>query len=552
MSVHRRLLLAQLLASASAFALSREAFAQNVAYTYDGLGRVTSVTNPDGATIRYTYDAAGNRTQVVQAEGTGQPTGAFYPSLSSVNAGASVTLYWTSANATSASIDNGVGAVTPVAGGSVSVSPTATTTYTLTLTGPGGQTTLQTTVAVAPGGTFSASPSGIPEGGATTLSWTSGAATSASIDNGVGAITPVAGGSVSVSPATTTTYTLTLNGPGGQTMLQTPVTVHPPPDGTFEAESWVIGTGGSSTLSWTSENATSASINNGVGSVTPVAGGSVSVSPASTTTYTLTLNGPGGQKTLQTTVTVNADFNQTIAVTGTGPVNLRTLAQAAGYDGLRNAVVTFQLGSGVTISGASGGGAGIDTGLWPPSGFAISLALQVSGKAYGGGGLGGAGSDTNVYTAGPGGDAISCRENIVITVNAGGEVKAGGGGGAGGGGWMIKTGEGVWEPYRQGGGGGGGFPNGAGGPGVNNGSNGTTSGGGSGGAASSGMRPSGAGGNGGGAASAGASGSVASGTETTSFNKTSPGVAGAPGFAVRKNGKTVTVTNNGTVTGTVS
>ncbi len=552
MPVQRRMLLAQLLAGVSTLALSSTAFAQNVIYTYDSLGRVTSVTNPDGSTIRYTYDPAGNRTQVVQAASTGQPVGAFYPSLSSIRSGTSVTLYWSSANATSASIDNGVGSVTPVASGSVSVSPTTTTTYTLTLTGAGGQTTLQTTVAVAPGGTLSASPSAIQEGASTTLSWTSAAATSASIDNGVGNVTPVSGGSVSVSPDVTTTYTLTLNGPGGQTMLPTTVTVYPPPTGTFEADSWVIGTGRSTTLRWKSENATSASINNGVGSVAPVAEGSVVVSPASTTTYTLTLSNPGGQITLQTTVTVNSDFNQTIAVTGTGPVNLRTLAQTAGFDGLRNAVVTFQLGSGVTITGAPGGGTGIDTGLWPSDDFGVALTVQVSGKVRGGGGAGGTGSDVNSYSAGVGGDAIFCRENIAITVNSGAEVRAGGGGGAGGGGWKSKNAEGEWEPYRQGGGGGGGFPNGAGGTGVNTGGSGTTSGGGAGGAGSSGgTRLSGAGGTGGGIAAAGADGVAATGTVTSNFEKTNPGLAGVAGYAIRKNGKTVSVTNNGTISGTV-
>ena len=35
-------------------------------YTYDALGRLTSVTYSNGKTITYTYDAAGNRTQVTQ------------------------------------------------------------------------------------------------------------------------------------------------------------------------------------------------------------------------------------------------------------------------------------------------------------------------------------------------------------------------------------------------------------------------------------------------------------------------------------------------------
>ncbi|MCC6786954.1 MAG: RHS repeat protein [Hyphomonadaceae bacterium] len=552
MPIHRRVLLTQLLASVSSITLLGEASAQDVTYAYDALGRVIRVTNPNGSTITYTYDAAGNRTQVVQAAGTGQPIGAFYPSLSSIPLGASVTLYWTSLNATSASIDNGVGAVTPVAGGSVSVSPSVATTYTLTLTGAGGSTVLQTTIAVRPGGTFSASPSGIPPGNSATLSWTSAGATAASIDNGVGAVTPVAGGSVAVSPTVTTTYTLTLDGTGGQTVLQTTLIVAPLPTGTFVAAAPTIGTGGSTTLTWTSQNATSASIDHGVGSVTPVAGGSVIVSPTTTTTYTLTLNSLVGPQTLQATVTVNPDFNQTIAITGAGPVNLRTLAQTAGYDGLRNAIITFQLGSGVTISGASGGGIGLDTGLWPSNGFAIALTLQVSGNLYGGGGTGGTGSDMNVYVAGSGGDAVFCRENIAVTINAGGQAKAGGGGAGGGGGWRFRDSEGEWQTSRQGGGGGGGFPNGAGGAGVNSGNAATTFGGGAGGAGSTGGgRLSGAGGTGGNAAAGGGDGAVATGTETAVFEKTIPGIAGGAGYAIRKNGKTVTVTNNGTISGTV-
>jgi len=34
-------------------------------YTYDSLGRVTTVTYDNGKEIIYTYDQAGNRTQVV-------------------------------------------------------------------------------------------------------------------------------------------------------------------------------------------------------------------------------------------------------------------------------------------------------------------------------------------------------------------------------------------------------------------------------------------------------------------------------------------------------
>lgn len=244
-------------------------------------------------------------------------------------------------------------------------------------------------------------------------------------------------------------------------------------------------------------------------------------------------------------------FDQTIQITGAGPVNLRTLANNAGYTGDRDAAVIFQLGAGVTIAGAVNGGVGIDTGAWPLGLFAINLTLQVSGKAYGGGGTGGKGAVFgNGAAGGAGGDALYCRLPMTVVVNVGGEVKAGGGG-AGGGGGRTSTNP---EFDRVGGGGGGGFPNGLGGAmgtptfdgdsnGANNGAAGTTTGGGVGGSGETGGG--GAGGAGGGAGAVGANGVVGSGSGTAKAR----GVGGAPGFAIRMNGNTVIVTNNGTIVG---
>jgi len=250
-------------------------------------------------------------------------------------------------------------------------------------------------------------------------------------------------------------------------------------------------------------------------------------------------------------------FNHTLQITGAGPINLRTVADMAGYTGLTNATITFQVGSAVTIAGAPGapnGGAGIDTGAWPSSAHTIALTLQVSGKVYGGGGAG---------NGGTGGDAIYCRENLSITVNSGGQVKAGGGGGGRGGGWRhdYSDGEGNWETsFLEGGGGGGGFPNGpggaSGGPGAAGGA-GATGGGGAGGAGGTLLSHTcGAGGAGGGAAAVGATGANGSGSASCNslhcwYGPDSGAAGGQPGYAVRKNGKTVPVTNNGTISGTV-
>jgi phospholipase C len=110
----------------------------------------------------------------------------FTASPSSINAGQSATLNWTTSNATSWSIDQNVGSVSGP-NGSVSVSPSATTTYTLTATGAGGSTTAQATVTVASSNalsvTLAASPTSIAPGGQTTLTWSSQNATSVTISN---------------------------------------------------------------------------------------------------------------------------------------------------------------------------------------------------------------------------------------------------------------------------------------------------------------------------------------------------------------------------------
>ncbi len=64
--------------------------------------------------------------------------------------GQSSVLTWTSANATTVSIDHGIGTVTPTAGGTTSVSPTVSTTYTMTATGTGTGTCTATVIVGAP------------------------------------------------------------------------------------------------------------------------------------------------------------------------------------------------------------------------------------------------------------------------------------------------------------------------------------------------------------------------------------------------------------------
>jgi hypothetical protein len=75
---------------------------------------------------------------------------------------------------------------------------------------------------------FSATPQTISQGESTTLSWNISGATSADIDNGIGSV-DASEGSISVSPDTTTIYTLTATNSGGSVRASISVTVEEVP-----------------------------------------------------------------------------------------------------------------------------------------------------------------------------------------------------------------------------------------------------------------------------------------------------------------------------------
>ena len=154
---------------------------------------------------------------------TPAPTIAFSANPTTIGAGEMSTLVWTTSNATSVTIDNGIGA--KPFNGSVHVAPTQTTTYTLTATGAGGTRTATVTITVAPPPTivFTATPGAVLPGVSVTLEWQVFDATLVVIDPDLGA-QPFAG-SVTVTPKVTTAYTLTATGVGGARAMTVTVAV---------------------------------------------------------------------------------------------------------------------------------------------------------------------------------------------------------------------------------------------------------------------------------------------------------------------------------------
>ena len=146
----------------------------------------------------------------------------FAASSAVIEEGQSVTLSWEVSDATSITIDQGIGAVSP--SGDLVLTPEGTTTYRLTAIGGGATATADVTVTVvAPEADdpepeqpepelaivfFQASPMTVLSGGSTTLSWQTTGATQVVIFPDIGAVGASGSRSVTLFGAQTHTFIL--------------------------------------------------------------------------------------------------------------------------------------------------------------------------------------------------------------------------------------------------------------------------------------------------------------------------------------------------------
>ncbi len=211
------------------FQVNKSPIAQFVAGPYEWQSGPLATSDIYGkAYLACAFDAANNKTCDFVAPQLGAPvlTGFTATPTTLPNGGGAVTLAWTASDASTLSIDQGVGDVSGQLNASTNVS--TTTTFTLTATNAIGNTTATTTVAVQPLPaptitSFTATPASLPAGGgAVTLNWATTGATSVAIDNGIGVVT---GTSKVVNVTANTTFTLTASNAGGSPTAQTNVVV---------------------------------------------------------------------------------------------------------------------------------------------------------------------------------------------------------------------------------------------------------------------------------------------------------------------------------------
>ncbi len=115
-----------------------------------------------------------------------------------------------------------------------------------------------------------------------------------------------------------------------------------PPTCTLTANPSQIVDGDTVDLSWTTTDATSASLDNGIGSVT-LPSGSESVTPSGTTTYVLSVSGSGGNSSCEATITVDpalSDFSVTKEVSLDGVTYSHSVEAEDGTDVYYHIVVT--------------------------------------------------------------------------------------------------------------------------------------------------------------------------------------------------------------------
>lgn len=174
----------------------------------------SAAITPTARTV-YTATAKGANNSTTSAQATVDLlTVGMTATPATIGAGQSATLNWTSNNATSVSIDQGIGTVP--ASGSMTVSPAATTTYTITAVNGAASATAQATVNAPLSVQLTASPANITPGQQVTLSWVARGAASLSIDNGIGTV-PLTPNTHAVSPTQNTTYTITAADAAGHT-----------------------------------------------------------------------------------------------------------------------------------------------------------------------------------------------------------------------------------------------------------------------------------------------------------------------------------------------
>lgn len=301
---------------------------------------------------------------------TALPTASLVASSTTIDAGGSATLTWSSANTTSCSASGAWSGTFPANGSRSTGVLGDDATFSLTCTGAGGASPPATVTIVVnepPTATLIANPTSVTAGGASTLSWSSTHATACLAAGGWSGTLPPSGSRSTGALTANSSFSVTCSGPGGVSPAAsasvTATPLPPVPTASLSASPTSVVSGGSSTLTWSSTNATSCTASGGwsgslatsgtfatgpltvaagyslvctgVGGTSPAATASVVILPVPTATLSAapTTVSAGGQSMLTwsssnaVSCTASGGWTGSLAASGTqatGPVNAQT------------------------------------------------------------------------------------------------------------------------------------------------------------------------------------------------------------------------------------
>ena len=193
--------------------------------------------------------------------------------------------------------------------------------------------------------TLAVAPSSIAAGASATLAWTLSGASSATIDNGIGTVT--ASGSRIVSPKASATYTIRAGTSSASATLSVKAAAAKPVV-TLTVSPSSIAPGASATLAWSLSGVSSATIDNGIGTVT--ASGSRTVTPKASATYTIR----AGTSSASATLSVKAPPAKPVVTLTVSPSSIAPGASATlawTLSGVSSGTIDNGIGT-VTASGS--------------------------------------------------------------------------------------------------------------------------------------------------------------------------------------------------------
>ncbi len=333
-----------------------------------------------------------------------------------VASGQTSTLTWSATNATSCTASGGWAGTKALSGSETTAAITTATTYTLTCSNASGSSSAAATVTIqtasAPTLTLTANPTSVASGGSSTLTWSSTNATACTASGGWSGAKATSGNQTITNITATATYTLQCTGAGGSIQRSATVSVQatpPAPTLTLAANPTSVSSGGSSTLTWSSTNATSCTASGGWTGAKATSGSQTFTNLTASVTYGLQCMGAGVSSPLR---------NATVTVNGTPPpppaptVTLNANPTSVAVSGTTTLDWTS---TNATSCTASGGGWG---GTKQTQGSEQSPAI----------------SNTTQFTLTCNGAGGSASDSADVTVTPGGGGGGGGDNGSGGGG----------------------------------------------------------------------------------------------------------------------